>query len=231
MTAIARLLATPTEPFPALTPANAAAPVAVGGDLSPHRLVQAYSRGIFPWFGPDEPILWWSPDPRCVLYPHRFEASRDLRRQLRKHDYAFKLDTDFAQVIGKCAEPRQPDSGTWITAGMQAAYIRLHHIGIAHCAEIWRDGRLVGGLYGLAIGGIFYGESMFSRVSNGSKMALALLIEQLRQWQFTLIDCQVSSAHLLRLGAQQISRQKFTEHLESGVRQAGKPGPWNTDTM
>ena len=219
--------------FPPVEQASKEGLLAIGGDLSQARLLKAYRNGIFPWYSADEPILWWSPDPRCVLFPENFKISRSLDKYLRKGDFRFALDTAFATVIAECAALRERDvstivtNRTWITAAMARAYTELHANGIAHSAEIWQGEELVGGLYGLALGGVFFGESMFSRVSNSSKAALALLIAQLREWDFCLIDCQVSSPHLLRLGAEEIPRTEFISALQGGLKLPGKAGNWS----
>ena len=222
--------------FPPLEAATREGLLAIGGDLSERRLIAAYRSGIFPWYGVGEPILWWSPDPRCVIFPSRFEPSRSLKKTLRQQPFRFTLDTAFERVIAECSAPRDASTGgtcdgtrggTWITAEMARAYIGLHRSGVAHSAEIWQRGRLVGGLYGLALGGVFFGESMFSRVADSSKAALALLIERLLRWDFRLIDCQVRSTHLLSLGAEEIPRAEFIEHLQSALTMPGKPGNWS----
>lgn len=198
--------------------------LAVGGDLSAARLLQAYRRGIFPWYSDPQPILWWSPDPRCVIFPGELHISHSLRKHLRNRKYAVSFDTAFSQVIAACAGPRrnQPDAGTWITPEMQAAYLELHRFGHAHSVEVRLDGELVGGLYGIAIGRVFFGESMFSRCSGASKIALAWLAEQLRAWNYELIDCQVYSAHLASLGAVTIPRSRFIELIAQATNQAGQ---------
>ncbi len=213
------------EPFPPLEAANEDGLLAMGGDLSPERLVLAYRSGIFPWFNPGEPILWWSPDPRCVIFPGQFKPSRSLSKSIRHRGYRFTLDTAFPDVIQQCAGKRKNQPGTWITHDMQTAYIALHEIGIAHSAEIWLDDKLVGGLYGIALGQVFFGESMFSHQTDASKVALALLIAHLREWNFTLIDCQVSSDHILSLGAVEIPRTHFLAKLES-VKGSGTGSNW-----
>ena len=186
-----------------------------GGDLSPQRLIDAYSRGIFPWYAPGEPILWWSPDPRMVLVPSELKVSRSLRRTLRTGRYQVRLDSDFRSVIHACASVgRKGRSGTWITSEMEAAYIILHELGYAHSVETWVDDVLVGGLYGLAIGKMFYGESMFSQVSDASKIALAHLACYLDAEGFGLIDCQMSTPHLASLGAREIPREDFLNHVK-----------------
>lgn len=196
--------------------------LAVGGDLSPARLLQAYRRGIFPWYSDPQPILWWSPDPRCVILPGGFHISRSLGKLLRSHRYTVSFDTAFERVIAACAAPRaqQPEGGTWITGDMQAAYCELHRLGHAHSVEVWMDGRLAGGLYGIAIGRVFFGESMFSRRTNASKIALAWLTRQLGAWGYALLDCQVYSEHLASLGAQCMPRAAFLERVQDAANQA-----------
>ena len=193
-----------------LNPANPAAPfppvelalrepdglLAVGGGLEPERLLNAYRHGIFPWYSEGQPILWWSPDPRTLLFPWQLKVSRSLAKTLRQQRFQISLDTDFAGVIRGCAEPRRDEPGTWITAEIRQAYERLHQLGLAHSVETWRDGRLVGGLYGVALGRAFFGESMFSRVSDASKVAFVHLVRQLAAWDFALIDCQVHTCLL-----------------------------------
>lgn len=187
--------------------------LAFGGDLSPARLLRAYRQGIFPWYSEDQPILWWSPDPRTVLYPERLKISRSLRKTLRKNIYTVTIDAAFRAVISYCAEPRGDSPGTWLTADMIDAYSRLHETGHAHSIESWYGGELVGGLYGLAMGRVFFGESMFSRRSDASKVAFVRLAAQLQKWGYVLIDCQVASAHLASLGAEAIPRRRFIELL------------------
>jgi leucyl/phenylalanyl-tRNA--protein transferase len=203
--------------------------LAVGGRLSPEWLLAAYRRGIFPWFGPGEPILWWSPDPRMVLFPDEFKLSRSLAKRLRRRDYEVRVDTAFESVMRACAEPREGQHGTWIVEDMIQAYVGLHGLGHAHSVETWLDGKLVGGLYGVAIGRMFYGESMFTRVSDASKIAFAHLVAQLRRWDFGLIDCQMETAHLASLGARPIPRQEFMKRLEKLINLAGVPGQWHFD--
>ena len=204
------------EPFPpvyrALRSPNGL--LAAGGELSTARLLDAYRHGIFPWFNPDEPILWWSPDPRMVLIPDEFKISRSLAKVLRKNKYSVRFDTAFEAVMRACAAPRDGHHGTWISEDMIAAYCALHQIGHAHSVEVWMEDKLVGGVYGVSIGRMFYGESMFSRVSNASKIALAHLARQLDSWQFRMIDCQMKTPHLARLGAREIARSKFIAQLQ-----------------
>ncbi len=203
--------------------------LAFGGDLSPARLLAAYARGIFPWFNADEPILWWSPDPRCVFDVERLRPGRSLRRQLGRRPWTFTLDHAFDAVVEACAAPRDQQTGTWIIPAMAAAYGRLHRLGHAHSVEAWEDGRLVGGLYGVAIGRLFCGESMFSRESGGSKLALMALARQLRSWNFPLIDAQVTNPHLLSLGAREIDRRPFLDEVARLVIQPGRPGSWRSE--
>jgi len=200
--------------------------LAVGADLSPQRLLTAYSQGVFPWFGPGEPILWWSPDPRMVLFPDEFKRSRSLAKRLKRKDYEIRVDTAFEAVMHACAEPRPGQQGTWIADEMVLAYVRLHALGYAHSFETWQDDRLVGGLYGVAIGRMFYGESMFSRIPDGSKLAFAHLVAQLRRWGFGLIDCQMETAHLASLGARPIPRREFVARLDKLIHLSHLPGPW-----
>ena len=191
--------------------------LAAGGDLSAPRLLEAYRHGIFPWFNPEEPILWWNPDPRMVLFPNEFIVSHSLRKVLRRGTYEIRCDTAFEQVMLACAAPRNNQSGTWIDNNMIAAYSTLHRAGYAHSVETWLDGILVGGLYGVSIGRMFYGESMFSTVSNASKIALAHLAIQLERWQFGMIDCQMKTSHLSSLGAREIARSEFIAKLQDLV--------------
>jgi leucyl/phenylalanyl-tRNA--protein transferase len=239
------------QPFPALEHAlqQPNGLLAVGGDLSPERLLDAYRHGIFPWFNAGDPILWWSPDPRMVLFPEEFKVSHSLRKVLRKGNYSVRTDTAFEQVMRACAAPRAGASGTWIVEEMIQAYCALHRMGYAHSVEIWMpktssqlqvegdtrrqrandDGstnsttrnaqsadelELVGGLYGMALGRMFYGESMFSRRSDASKIAIAHLARQLQQWGYGMIDCQMNTPHLATLGAREIPRSEFIARLE-----------------
>ncbi len=220
------------DPFPPVSRALADPNglLAAGADLSPSRLLAAYRRGIFPWFAPGEPILWWSPDPRMVLLPERLKISRSLAKTLRNADYEVKLDTAFARVIAACAAtPRPGQSGTWIVPAMQAAYLRLHRMGIAHSVETWQDGKLVGGLYGIAIGRAFFGESMFSHRSDASKIALAHLCAHLARREFGIIDCQMETAHLASLGARPIPRDDFLARVAALVDIGDPPVRWPAD--
>lgn len=188
--------------------------LAAGGDLNPARILYAYRHGIFPWFNPNEPILWWSPNPRCVLFPEQLHVSRSLRKTLRRAPYEIRFDTAFSRVISACAAPRAYSEGTWISAPMRDAYTRLHQLGYGHSVEAWADGELVGGLYGLAIGAVFFGESMFSRRTDASKVAFVYLVEHLKNSGYALIDCQVYNDHLASLGATEIPRAEFVEQLQ-----------------
>jgi leucyl/phenylalanyl-tRNA--protein transferase len=206
--------------------------LAAGGDLSPGRLLAAYRRGIFPWFSAGDPILWWSPDPRMVLRPDELKISRSLRRTLRNGTYRVRLDHDFAGVVHACAEaPRDGQRGTWITMEMQQAYLALHRLGHAHSVETWIDGQLAGGLYGVAIGRAFFGESMFSRVSDASKIALAHLCLHLKRLDFGIIDCQMETAHLASLGARPIPRRDFAAALETFAAANAPAGRWAGDAL
>ena len=201
-----------------------------GGDLTPSRLLQTYAKGIFPWYSPGEPILWWSPSPRMVLYPGEFRISHSLRKTLRKKSYRVRLDTSFKSVIRACANTRRiGQAGTWITPEIQAAYVRLHELGYAHSVETWIDERLAGGLYGIAIGKMFYGESMFAHVTDASKIALAHLMRFLDEQQFGLIDCQMNTAHLTSLGAREIPRDDFIEQLRRLTEIPPRYGRWHSN--
>lgn len=195
--------------------------LALGGDLRPERLLAAYRQGIFPWYSPGQPLLWWSPDPRLVLFPKRLHLSRSLRKALRQSEAEIRFNQSFAQVMQACAAPRARQDGTWITPEMLAAYAKLHRLGHAHSIEVWQGDELIGGLYGIVLGGIFFGESMFSRAANASKMALAGLVQALGP-ALDLIDCQVRTEHLVSLGAEEIPREAFLHRLALGL--AAKPG-------
>lgn len=202
--------------------------LAVGGDLSVDRLVLAYSQGIFPWYAEDDPILWWSPDPRLILYPEELHVSRSLRKPLRRRTFAVTLDRAFHRVIRACAGSRGPDHpGTWIVPEMVAAYESLHGAGLAHSVEAWDGDTLAGGLYGVSLGDVFFGESMFSRVSNASKVALVHLVEGLRRAGFDLVDCQVTTEHLMRFGAREIPRSRFLKELQQALKQPTRRGRWH----
>jgi leucyl/phenylalanyl-tRNA---protein transferase len=197
--------------------------LAAGGDLTPRRLLAAYRQGVFPWFAAGQPILWWSPDPRAVLYPVEFRCSRSLAKTLRNRGFIVQVSRAFEDVITACAAPRDPHSGTWITPEMQAAYVELHRRGFAHSIETWLEGRLVGGLYGLRLGGIFFGESMFSRERDASKAALAHLVTVCLRAGIGLIDCQLASRHLASLGSRSIPRSRFLAALREHVSTAPLP--------
>jgi leucyl/phenylalanyl-tRNA--protein transferase len=196
--------------------------------LSPSTLLDAYSRGIFPWFSEHEPVLWWSPDPRMVLRPAELHVARSLAKRLRRPGYDVRADTAFGAVMRACAEPRPGQSGTWITRRMIAAYSRLHESGYAHSIETWVDGELAGGLYGVAIGRAFFGESMFTRITDASKIAFVRLVRQLEAWNFGLIDCQMRTPHLASLGAREIPRAEFARELErlAAATDGPPPGRW-----
>jgi len=205
--------------FPAVSNANEDGLLGLGGDLSADSLVSAYAQGIFPWFNDDQPILWWSPDPRLVIYPGQVKISRSLAKRIKQNLFTLSCNQVFDQVIEACAlrgvqTPNVPKADTWITADMHQAYINLHRQGYAHSIEVWSGKQLVGGLYGVALGKVFFGESMFSRTNDASKIALVALSQWLYQHDFTLIDCQVASDHLFSLGAQEISREWFLLNLE-----------------
>lgn len=221
-----------TQPFPsvnlALTEPNGL--LAVGGCLSADRLINAYRQGIFPWYSEGEPILWWSPDPRLILRPEMFHLSRRMRRVLRRQEWQFSFDQAFEAVVQACSEPRRYAAGTWLNANMKRAYRDLHRLGVAHSFEVWHESGLVGGVYGVAIGRVFFGESMFHRAANASKAAMAFACACLAYWGYELIDCQVHTPHLASLGAVEIPRQRFTELLrvccdQRAGRQAWTAGP------
>ena len=191
--------------------------LAAGGDLSPARLIAAYRQGIFPWYSPGQPVLWWSPDPRAVLFPDEFKVSRSLAKTLRNGGFGVAMDEDFAAVIDGCAAPRSESLGTWITPEMREAYLELHRRGHAHSVEAWVGGELAGGLYGVRLGGVFFGESMFSRARDASKVALAHLVAVCRRNSIAVIDCQLASGHLASLGARSIPRAQFQALLEEWV--------------
>ena len=203
--------------------------LAAGADLSPARLIDAYSHGIFPWFNADEPILWWSPDPRMVLFPEALKVSRSLKKVIRNREYEVRLDSAFTQVMHGCAQARRGQSGTWITPVMIAAYTQLHKMGIAHSAETWIDGELAGGLYGIALGRMFYGESMFTAVSDASKIAFVHLVWQLKRWGFGMIDCQMKTAHLATFGATEIPRADFIRRVSNLIQYSPAPITWQFD--
>ena len=204
--------------------------LAVGGDLSPRRLVLAYSLGIFPWYSEGEPILWHSPDPRLVLRTGDLHVSRSLRRTIRRGTYRPTMDTAFRRVVAACAAVRRPGQrGTWITRAMKTAYGELHELGLAHSVEAWNDGELAGGLYGVSLGAAFFGESMFSKAPDASKVAFVVLVEQLARWGVTLVDCQVHTEHLARFGATEWPRRTFVAELRRALRSPTRQGRWSFD--
>jgi len=210
-------------------PAELASPsglLAVGGDLSPRRLLLAYRAGIFPWYAENEPILWWSPDPRCLLFPAELHVSRSMQKVLRQRRFSVTYDRAFPAVIKACSEPRRTQAQTWITAAMIEAYCRLHELGFAHSVEVWREGRLAGGLYGVSLGCCFFGESMFSRESNASKAALIDLTSRLGALGFRFLDCQLSSRHLQSMGARLVPRRTFLALLAEACRVPTLVGNW-----
>ncbi len=223
----------PTEPFPPVDQAETEPNglLAIGGDLSVPRLLNAYRNGIFPWFNPGEPILWWSPDPRAVLIPRRVHLSRSLRKLIRKQPFRISLDQDFSGVILGCAAPRRDTRDTWLVDAMIAAYQELHRAGWAHSVEVWQGETLVGGLYGVALGRMFFGESMFSRASNASKLALVALCQVLDAWGYGLIDCQVASEHLSRMGAMQMPRPQFLQVLKHLCTQPAPQQQWKQEQI
>ena len=219
------------DPFPPVSAALADPNglLAAGGDLSAARLIDAYRHGVFPWFSPGQPILWWSPDPRMVLFPVELRIARSLNKALRNHDYEIRADASFRAVMQACAEPRPGQDGTWITEEMIDAYCALHEQGLAHSIEAWIEGKLAGGLYGVALGRMFFGESMFTRVANASKIALVHLVRQLERLDFGMIDCQVATEHLASVGARTIPRADFMRKLQELVNYAGVSGRWGLD--
>ena len=213
--------------FPDPSEATAEGLVAYGSDLTPSLLIDAYSHGIFPWFDDDtEPVLWWSPDPRAIMAPAEVHISKSLGKRIRSGVFHLTVDMAFAQVTAACAEPRANGGGTWITGKMRTAYQRLHDLGLAHSVETWRGNELVGGLYGVSLGRMFFGESMFSRVSDASKVAFVHLAEQLDSWDFTLIDCQIPTQHLASLGAHEIARHRFLDLVAANRRYPNRRGRW-----
>jgi leucyl/phenylalanyl-tRNA--protein transferase len=221
----------PSDPFPPVEAALQAPNglLAAGGDLSPERLLAAYAEGIFPWFGEDDPILWWSPDPRMVLYVGEVHVARSLNKVIRGGRFRVTLDAAFPAVVRSCAEARRDHEGTWITPAMEEAYIGLAELGHAHSVEAWHGDMLAGGLYGVAVGRMFFGESMFTRVRDASKVALVQLARQLDRWGMPMIDCQMSTAHLASLGAREIRRTDFVKEVRYLVQQPPVPTPWRMD--
>lgn len=218
----------PGQPFPELEKSlqNPNGLLAIGGCLSQERLLNAYRQGIFPWYGPGEPILWWSPSPRTVIFPERLHISKSLRKTLNKGHYTFTYDKAFNAVIEACAKPRLGESGTWISKDIKRAYRLLHTEGVAHSAEVWFGDELVGGLYGIAIGQVFFGESMFYSRTDASKVAFVQLVRRLIDWGYQLIDCQVYNPHLATLGAEEIPRTRFKTLLDQYVDGAISSTAW-----
>ena len=222
----------PGDPFPpveeALEDPNGL--LAAGDELTTPRLLLAYEHGIFPWFGDGDPVLWWSPDPRMVLATDAMRVTRSLRKTIRSRRFRITADTAFPSVIAACAEPRPDQDGTWITRAVFDAYCALAAIGVAHSIESWEGDTLVGGVYGVALGRMFFGESMFARRSDASKVALVHLVRQLRRWSFPLIDCQMSTAHLASLGARTVSRAEFLSVVRRCIAETPVPAPWRLDS-
>jgi leucyl/phenylalanyl-tRNA--protein transferase len=219
----------PSDPFPPVDQAldHPDGLLAAGGTLTMKRLVDAYRHGIFPWFNEGDPVLWWSPDPRTVLAPSRMHISHSLKKRLKKENFLITIDAAFSRVLDGCAAPRSNESGTWLTPQMRRAYTSLHIAGLAHSIEVWMEGELAGGIYGVAIGRIFFGESMFARRTDASKIAMARLAAQLDRWRFPLIDCQLETDHLLSLGAEHMPRRRFVKEVERLTRE---PEPtWELD--
>lgn len=214
--------------FPPVEEAEPWGGLAVGGDLSPERLLLAYRSGIFPWYNEDQPIVWYAPDPRFVLFPEKLKVSKSMRPILNQNKFIITFDTAFRQVIRQCQQTRRRgQGGTWITEEMLEAYCHLHQLGYAHSVEVWHNDNLVGGLYGLSLGSIFFGESMFSHVSNASKAGFITLVRHLQQHKFSLIDCQVHTPHLERLGAESVPRSQYMQLLASGLKHPTLQGEWS----
>ncbi len=221
----------PHVPFPPLDTALAKPNglLAAGGELSPHRLIEAYRGGIFPWFNEGEPILWWSPDPRMVIFPNELRVSRSLNKILKKRNYEIRVDQAFGEVMQACAAPRKDQASTWIHSEMISAYTVLHEIGMAHSVETWMDGELVGGLYGVSQGKMFFGESMFSHRLNASKIAFVHMMRQLQRWGFGMVDCQMKTAHLASFGAREIPRIEFSQKLAELISHPERGEKWHFD--
>lgn len=213
--------------FPPIAQADEHGILAFGGDLSPERLILAYQSGIFPWFSENEPIIWWSPDPRFVLFPQKLKVSKSMRPIFNKKEFEVSFDTNFKAVIEACQQvKRKGQSGTWITDEMLKAYCELHRLGLAHSVEVWKEGDLVGGLYGIALGRSFFGESMFSKINNASKVGFITLVRKLQELDFDIIDCQVHTKHLESLGAEFIARDRFLDILNSSIKKQILRGNW-----
>jgi leucyl/phenylalanyl-tRNA--protein transferase len=201
--------------------------LAAGGTLATKRLVEAYRSGIFPWFNDGDPILWWSPDPRTILRPDKVHVSHSLKKRLKKGEYCVSIDCAFVRVLDGCAAPRPGDGGTWLSPAMRRAYTSLHNAGLAHSIEVWMDGELAGGVYGVAIGRMFFGESMFAQRTDASKIGIVVLAQQLARWRFPFIDCQLETAHLLSLGAEHLPRRKFIAEIAQLVKE--RAPSWRLD--
>ncbi len=218
--------------FPSPEEAEEDGLLAVGGDLSIERLLEAYKNGIFPWYSENIPLLWWSPDPRLVLFPDKMKVSDSLKRVIKKNKFTITLDTAFEEVIKYCAHVERTDEeSTWITKDMEEAYIQLHHAGYAHSVEAWYHGKLAGGLYGVSLGKAFFGESMFHKVTDASKVAFFYLVEKAKQWNFLFVDAQIYTPHLVSLGAKEIPRKQFLEILEVALNYPSYKGKWEFDTI
>jgi leucyl/phenylalanyl-tRNA--protein transferase len=219
------------DPFPPVTRAlrEPNGLLAAGRTLSVPTLLEAYTLGLFPWFNEDEPVLWWSPDPRMVLRPGELHVSTSLRKRLRRGGFEIRADTAFSRVMRACAAPRPGQPGTWITRRMIDAYVRLHEAGHAHSVETWMDGELAGGLYGVAIGRAFFGESMFASRTDASKLAFVHLVRQLERWGFGIVDCQMKTTHLASLGAREIPRASFVAEIATLTKDPGRAGAWRLD--
>jgi leucyl/phenylalanyl-tRNA--protein transferase len=214
--------------FPSVEKASPEGIVAMEGNLSPGMLLSAYKQGIFPWYSEGEPILWWSPDPRMVLFPEKIHISKSMSRSLKRGRFSFSMDNHFREVISSCGRiPRKHEDGTWITQEMKAAYTHLHELGWGHSVEVWEDNELVGGLYGLSMGSVFFGESMFSKKTDASKAAFIILAKVLGSLGFTMIDCQLYTPHLKSLGAVKIDRTDYLELLNNGLEAETRRGNWN----
>ena len=213
-------------PDPAL--ANEDGILAIGGDLSVERLLRAYQIGLFPWFNPEDPILWWSPDPRFVIFPNELKVAKSMRPYFNQNKFQFTADTQFEAVMRGCKNQwrKGQGGGTWISEDMISAYVKLHRLGFAHSFEVWQAGELVGGLYGLCLGKVFYGESMFAKVSNASKFGFIKMVRQLQKWDFWLVDCQQETAHLRSLGGRSISREKFLDYMKKNESEPTRKGSW-----
>jgi len=217
--------------FPSPELAEPSGLLAVGGDLRPKRLLLAYASGIFPWYHEGLPILWHSPDPRMLLRPEELHVGRSLAKEIRRGTYEIRLDTAFRRVIEACAAtPRPEQAGTWITMEMIEAYVELHRLGFAHSAEAWKDGELLGGLYGVSLGAAFFGESMFARAPDASKVAFVTLVRQMERWGIDLIDCQVKTSHLTRFGADEVPRERFLSALREALEKPTRRGAWRLET-